>query len=322
MAAPYQPLNYVDQGTNADSCCGPDCAGCCAKPACCLEPAGCCSRVGACPCFCTGSTAAFSVALCAIWLAFPALIIAMSLPDLFIAAIWRPDQFDNYWHYLGLAMWQACDYSVSYYDNQCSDYSGPLDVDEVYNGQGNMFNAMRSLTLVSGLCTLIAALLGAVRLAVQQRSKTIGRPLSWSLIAAATLALATAALAFGFTFTLYGSLPGDGSHIPTRGTAYGFLVGAVGLLAIGVPLHLAAHCSYQRSLTRRCNEQPGMDAFAYAVAPAPVFSHPRPQYFAPVLYPTAAAVVAPTPPSTHGSAMLSSNGANNTVTATPTYGEY
>ena len=82
----HQSLNsphYPHKPLPADSCCGPSCAGCCAKPLYCLEP-NCCSPVGACPCFCTGSTATSSLALVASWLALPLLVSAMVLPDLFV----------------------------------------------------------------------------------------------------------------------------------------------------------------------------------------------------------------------------------------------
>ena len=284
MTTPYQPLHYPQPVTTAadESCCGPECAGCCAKPGCCLEPA-CCSRVGACPCFCTGSTAAFSFALCALWMALPMLIVSMTLPD-FFEVQW--DWGGSGWNQLGL--WQLCG---SWSGIGCIDYS-QINIDAVYWGDGATFNALRSLVLVSTVFTGVAAILAPIRLAAQQRAKSISAALNYSLIAVIVLGWSSAATAFALSFPIMNNWSGA-----DHGAAWAVLVTAVALLTVAMPLHIIAHCHYQRTLARQSAEQPGMDSSVYPAAP--VFAHPQPQWYGVSAYPTAAAVAQPPPPA-HG----------------------
>ena len=259
MTTPYQPLHYPQPINSVadESCCGPECAGCCAKPGCCLEPA-CCSRVGACPCFCTGSTAAFSFALCALWMALPMLIVSMTLPDFFEV---------------------QCDWGWS---GWCSG---------VGLWQDSTFNAVSSLVLVSSVFTGVAAILASIRLAAQQRDKPISAALNYSLIAVIVVSWLSAATAFALSFPIMNNWSMAGFS-----AAWAVLVGAFGLLTVAMPLHIIAHCHYQRTLARQSAEQPGMDSSVYPAAP--VFAHPQPQWYGVSAYPTAA-VVHPPPPA-HG----------------------
>ena len=320
MSMLYQPLNYYAQPPTAtDTCCGPACAGwCCAKPHYCVEP-GCCSRVGACPCFCTDSATAFSLALCTIWIALPLLILSQALPDVFT--------YDYTYGRLPssqLGMWQICAYYQIQVNNElagaysCTNYSEPFDVDAAYFGLGTVFSIMRVLTLVATAATLATAILASVRLAFQQRTKRIPQILNWTLVASAVLAVGTAATAWVLSMVLYSNFSSFWSvnylHwiSPGRGTAWAVLTAGSGLLLVAVPLHLVAHCCYQRKV----RQQQSMDStlsFATSyqavagVAPSPLAvqpSSPSPVEYRPVEVstylsqppPTYDSVVEPAPP--------------------------
>ena len=236
MSMHYQPLNYYPQPpTASDTCCGPSCAGfCCAKPACCLEP-NFCSHVGACPCFCTGSSTAFSLALSAIWVALPLLVVAMSLPDLFVF-----DYTLDYANAAQLGMWQLCTYDRdAWWVLSCAEYGREVSMDDAYLGLGVTFNAMRILTLVGSVATLAAGILAAVRLAFQQRAKPISPILSWSLVACAVLALSTVAAGWGLSMRLYNNFSSfynqhsDGLDPPMLGSEWIVLTTAFGVLVGG-----------------------------------------------------------------------------------------
>ena len=307
MTTPYQPLNYPDSATAvsataADSCCGPNCGGCPARPGCCIEP-NCCSRVGACPCFCTGSTATFSVALMALWIALPLLITCMSMVDLFEMDVYRTGSSV----YLG--MWSACGYNLGGYNNNrywsysCTEYGGQVAIGDAFNSTA-VFNAMRSLTVICTVTTFAAALLASIRLGMQQRAKTISSTLNSFLLLSAVLAASTATAAFTLSCILFTGIPtywNYGNFVqPTRGASWAVLTAAFGMLMIGVPLHLVANYNYQRAITQQSSEQPGMEGIVYPDASSSVFTHPQPQYFAAVAYPTAAAIPQ-SPPPTHAS---------------------
>ena len=258
---------------------------------CCVEP-NCCSRVGACPCFCTGYTAAFSLGLCAMWLALPMLICAMTIVDLF-----EVQSYDGGYNFLMLGMWQWC----GYYGSVCQSY-GSDDVSSTFDGAAAQFNALRALTLTSAAFTLLAAILASIRLARQQRSKPNSSSLNTSTLLSALLALASAGAAFGLSFPLLNSMTfrlvnANGAATTTWGSSWIFLVIGVGLLVKGVLLHLVAHCCYQRNVVSAAaeedSEQPGLYAAGYPSAS--VFAHPQPMHAAPlpapvVYYPTASAL--------------------------------
>ena len=280
MSMHYQPLNYYPQPptATADSCCGPACAGfCCAKPACCLEPA-CCSRVGACPCFCTGSSTAFSLALSAIWTAFLLLIFAISLPDLFVF-----DYIDNYTVLAQVGMWQVCTSRLG--ELSCWYYGGDISMNEAYLGLGAAFNAMRILIIIGTVATLATGILAAIRLAFQQRVKPISPTLSRMLLASGAVAVVAVATAWALIMVLYSNFASHRTASarlspPSLGSVWFVVTTACGLLLIAVPLHIIAHCCYQRKVKL----QPSTNS-AYSSA---------------VSYPTAA-VFAQSPSAVHSS---------------------
>ena len=228
------------------------------------------------------------------------LITAMSLTDLFEVTKYGSPL-------MSLGMWSVCGYD-DYYSYSCESYNGEWNSDS----DSAMFNAMRSLTVVSIAFTLLTGILGAIRLARIQRNKPNSNRLSNSTLFSALLALASAGTSFGLTFPLNASLSdavgeqsGDYGFGSSWGVSWVMLIVGVGMLVVGVTVHMIAHCCYQYNVASgsddELNEQPGLYAAnGYAAAPS-VFSHPQPLHQHSVLpvpavyYPTAAAVHYPPP---------------------------
>ena len=293
MQTPYQPL-VAPQVVYHASVSSPSTA-CCP---CCVEPA-CCSRVGTCPCFCTGSTVAFSMALSAVWLALPMLITAAAVTDLFEVSLYgNPVLF--------LGMWQACVWSDAQLN--CQSYGNDV-LNDAFDGAAAQFNAVRALTLVGGTFTLVAGILGAIRLARQQRSKPNSNALNYTTLLSVLLALGSTGAAFGITFPLISALDtvtyreSMGMTSTTWGLSWLFMIIGLGLLAKGALIHLIAHCCYQRKVAneaRQEGEQPALSTAGYPAAS--IFAHPQPLHVAPLppaYYPTATAIHYPPPHYVH-----------------------
>ena len=200
---------------------------------------------------CGGSTAAFAVALFAMWVAFAMLVTALSLPDLF----WL-DIVDNGGS-AELGMWRVCVWDLpGYWDSTCDLYGGAdgFSMDDAWIGQGDTFNAMRTLTLIAAITTFVAGILAAIRLAFQQRVKPIPPTLSWTLVASAMLALCAAAAAWALSMMLYNSLQDSSEFyasdwiVASRGDAWSVLTAGFIALVVGVPLHVIAHYFFQRRM--------------------------------------------------------------------------
>jgi len=249
----------------------------------CIEPA-CCSHAG------TASTVAFTLALVGLWAAVVLLLLALSLPDLFTY-----DVFHN-GSALQLGVWRACGWNWWSFGNwvhSCKEYGGVIGVDVAWFGLGDTFNAMRALTVISATATLSAGVLSAIRLAAQQRSRSVSPALSWSLISVALLALTTATTAFTLSLVLYNNFPvyADlryGWHFaPHRGGAWATLLAAWIALLIAVPLHILAHFHYQHDVAQRPSKLPDVSMAQYH-ADATACSHSPPLYFSQVQYATTA----------------------------------
>ena len=245
--------------------------------------------MGVCPCFCNGHTAAFSLALCAVWIALTLSIVSLTLPDLYNAELRAAVARRGV---VQLGMWQVCaTYDISgVWTYSCDSYGVKVDLSTAFhsNSASAAFEAMRWLTAITAIALYVAGILGAIRLAYQQRAKHIPSLISRPLLISMWLALLTLSTALVLSTDLYRVLV---NHTPAeRGRAWWTLVTAFVALPIGLALHTIADRRYQRAMAQQQSAQhPGIDAPVYLVYPTgAMFPHPQPQYFsAAAAHPTA-----------------------------------
>ena len=137
---------------------------------------------------------------------------------------------------------------------------------------GNQTRAQQkeALSLISILATFTAGILSAIRLQQQQRDEPIRRRLSWPLNASFALAFLTASLVFVLSFS---ELDPNGLGYFESWTGWILQQVAILFLLIAAPLHIVAHCCYERNMQLQHSSHlldVGHPAATAAVAPSPL----------------------------------------------------